>query len=48
MHDFDKVELRSKSGAPMLSGCERGGLYFYRCDAIRDATATDCDAAATD
>jgi hypothetical protein len=38
LDDYDKVNLSSKDGTPILSGCELGGLYYFRCKTLRKET----------
>ena len=40
LDDYDKVNLRAGDGTPILSGCELGGLYYYRCKTLHKAVET--------
>ena len=46
LDDYDKVTLRSKDGAIILSGQEIGGLYYYRCKTVHDAKPANSSATA--
>jgi hypothetical protein len=45
--EHDQVNLYGKNGSPMLSGCEVGGLYFFKCKTLRKHNATQGKQAAS-
>jgi hypothetical protein len=41
LNDYNKISLTAKDGAPILSGKEIGGLYYYRCITVQKFTPPD-------